>query len=66
MKQAEFAEKIGWSESTISRVISGDRRPSLDLMLSMKVQFAWSMDSQADCVRAGVYGTKLKERIDAA
>lgn len=63
MNQAELAEKIDASESTVSRLLSGERRPSLDLIFRIRDVLGWSADDQVLCLEAyegNTYGAKLQ------
>lgn len=64
MTGAEAAERLGVSESTISRIRSGERRPSLDLMIGIAALFSWSMDEQATAIVDEVYEAEFTKRMD--
>ena len=36
LRQAVFAERVGKTQATISRIVNGDAQPSLDLALSIQ------------------------------
>ncbi len=42
--QAQLATKIGISESYMSRIMSGDRSPSLDVVFSISKRYKRKMD----------------------
>lgn len=66
MKGAELAEVLGISEATVSRLLSGDRRPSVDLMVKIKDVFpGWSLDDQAIALETGEYGAVLRNAMDS-
>lgn len=69
MNQAQLAEALNVTEATVSRLISGERRPSLDLTMRVNEVLRWSVNSQAlwlgDVPGApGSYGSELKRRME--
>lgn len=66
MNARELAANLQVSEATVSRLLSNDRRPSVDLMTRVKEVFPfWSLDDQAVALGAGVYGGILKACMDS-
>lgn len=66
MNGRELSRALDVSEATISRLIHGDRRPSLDLMLKIDGVLRWSLNSQADFLRESpvAYGHELSRRME--
>lgn len=46
MKNRELADALGVHESTVSRLLSGDRNPGIEVMSRIKERFGWSLDDQ--------------------
>lgn len=65
VNQVEAAEVLGCSPATVSRICSGERTPSLDLMYEIRRVLAWSVQQQADEVRAGTYAQMFKRKMEA-
>ncbi len=51
MLASELAKTLGVSEATVSRIASGDRRPSIDLMMKIRTVLRWSIEDQANQLR---------------
>jgi len=66
MLARELATATEASEATISRLLSGDRKPSLDLMLRIRAVTDWALEDQADCLQIGMYAGRLKEKMESA
>lgn len=49
------ADDLGITHSAVSRIRSGDRRPSLTVMLTIHERFDWSLDRQALAWSLGEY-----------
>lgn len=64
MNQPETAEAIGCSLSMVSRICSGDRNPSTDLMREIRRVFSWSIDAQVDAMGRGTYGEEFTARME--
>lgn len=64
MNQRELAGITQVSEATISRLISGQRRPGLLLMSKIKQALGWSSDAQLQALEAGTYGVELDARLE--
>lgn len=66
MNQAQMATLLGVSDTTVSRICSGERRPSIDLILRIRTTLGWSMDSQADALRESTtrYGHEFRARVE--
>lgn len=60
----ELAIALDCAESTVSRLLSGDRRPSVETMQDLKLVLNWSMDSQADALERGDYPAQLKVKME--
>lgn len=54
------------SVATVSRICSGERRPSLDLMLKFRALLGWSIESQADALRESTsrYAVEFQQRME--
>lgn len=48
MNRTELAERLGVSTATVSRICSGERRPSLELMQTIVDVMGWSLHDQVD------------------
>lgn len=55
----------GLSEALISRLVSNERRPSLDTVWIIEEHLGWSVQDQADEIRCETYGSVLKEKIES-
>lgn len=66
----KVAEDLGITHSMVSRIRSGDREPSLSLMMQIAQLFGWSLDSQATAISNDRYGEEfeweLKDHYDKA
>lgn len=56
----ELASKLGVSEAMVSYLLSGDRRPSLEVMDKIKTEFDWPIDDQWTEIKGGTYHHTLK------
>lgn len=66
MNGRDFSKLLGVSEATVSRLMSGDRRPSISLMMKIKDVLGgrlWTLDQQAKALESGKYGEELATRI---
>lgn len=68
MNARELAATLGVSETTVSRLLSGERHPSLTLMTKIRDLFggAWSIDEQARELQLGRYGESLRAWMKAS
>lgn len=64
MNITETATALGCSVATVSRIVSGDRNPSLELMAEIRRVLRWSIEAQADEVRAGTYAATFKDKME--
>jgi transcriptional regulator with XRE-family HTH domain len=64
MNITETAQALGCSVATVSRICSGDRHPSLELMAEIRRVLRWSIEAQADEVRAGTYAATFKDKME--
>lgn len=64
MNQAQLAELLDVSLATISRICSGERRPSLDLMLKIEEVLEWPIDEQANEVRCEAYCDAFRRKME--
>lgn len=62
------AEDLNITHSTVSRIRSGDREPSLALMMQIVQLFGWSLNSQAVAIGKERYAEEfeweLKDHYD--
>lgn len=58
---AEVGLLIGLDHTSISRLRSGTRRPSLTVMSAMSDHFDWSLDDQALALRNGCYHVEFEK-----
>jgi transcriptional regulator with XRE-family HTH domain len=67
MNQTEMAERLDVSVSTVSRLVSGERRPSLDLMIKIRDELGWPLDNQADLLNVGMatWSSQFWRRVEA-
>lgn len=59
----EVAEVLGVTHSMISRIRSGDRSPSLDLMTRIAFEFKWPLEDQGNERRLGTYRHGFEEHL---
>jgi len=52
---------IGLAHSTVSRIRSGERVPSIDIMMEIDKQYGWSIAEQAKARADGDYAPKFEE-----
>lgn len=64
MNLTETAQALGCSLATVSRICSGERNPSLELMAEIRRVLRWSIEAQADEVRAGTYAATFKDKME--
>lgn len=64
MNGAELAEMTGLSEAMVSRLASGDRKPSFETMEKVRFALGWSIQRQTDEVRCGNYADEFKARME--
>lgn len=57
------ADKLGMSESGVSRLRSGDRMPSLSLMQRIQEAYGWSVQQQSDHRAAGTWTTGFEAAV---
>lgn len=53
-------EDLGVSHSMISRIRSGDREPSIHLMMRIRDVLDWDITSQATAIGEGDYGVHFE------
>lgn len=64
MNVTRTADLLGVSAATVSRICSGDRRPSLDLMFVIEKEMRWPLTEQAEAIQAGTYADRFKDRME--
>lgn len=62
----EVAERIGLSHSSVSRIRSGDRLPSIDVMANIAESYGWDFTSQVHSRQAGTYADDFEAVISGA
>ncbi len=65
MNQPQAAELLGVSVATISRLCSGDRKPSLDLIQTIEEKLGWSVQDQANELRCDSYYDAFRKKVEA-
>ncbi len=62
MPTHEFvAERLGLSVATVSRLRTGDRLPSLEVMIDISEMTKWGVDAQAVSRQRGTYAQDFNE-----
>lgn len=64
MNQPQVAEALGVSVATVSRLCSGDRKPSLDLIVRIEEVFGWSVQDQANELRCDAYYSEFQKKVE--
>lgn len=64
VNQAEAAEALGCSTATVSRLRSGARLPSLDLMREIRRVLSWGIEAQVAAIDSGRYAIEFAEKMD--
>lgn len=64
MIAAQFAVALGYTDGMVSRLLSGERRPTLDTMLAVRQLTGWSVENQADALTCGSYAWKLRMHME--
>ncbi len=60
MNQTELATDLEVSESTVSRLVSGERQPSLSMIMKIEKRFPfWTLKEQVRAMEVGKYGEIL-------
>lgn len=59
----KVGEDLGISHSMVSRIRSGDRRPSLEVMLKMHEEWDWPLDVQAFSWTMGSYARDFEAEL---
>jgi transcriptional regulator with XRE-family HTH domain len=61
MNSRQLATRLDVSEATVSRLLSNDRRPSVDLMVKISEVFPrFTVNVQVQALAANQYGALLK------
>lgn len=53
LTNSQIAEALGLSESGVSRLRSGDRLPSLEVMQKIELKYGWTVQGQSNARQAG-------------
>jgi transcriptional regulator with XRE-family HTH domain len=66
MNATELAQVLDVSLATVSRISSGDRRPSIDLIMKIRNVLGWSLESQAHALAESTdaYGNEFRIRME--
>lgn len=64
MNQQEAADALGCSVSTVSRLCSGDRLPSVQLMREIRRVLSWSVEAQVSAQESGVFHHHFTQKMD--
>ncbi len=64
VNRTEMADALGCSVATVSRICSGDRAPSLALMIEIRRVLSWSVESQVDEMGCGNYPAIFEEKME--
>jgi transcriptional regulator with XRE-family HTH domain len=64
MNQPEMADALKVSVATVSRICSGERRPSTDLMIEIRRVLSWSVEAQVDAITKGTYADSFKSKME--
>ncbi len=59
----KVGEDLGISHSMVSRIRSGDRRPSLEVMLKMHEEWEWPLEAQALSWSLGRYALEFEAML---
>lgn len=67
MNVTEAAVVLGVSAATVSRICSGDRRPSLDLMLKIRDEWNWKLEDQGNLLAesTSAYADRFRRRMES-
>lgn len=66
MNSRQLAVRLEVSEATVSRLLSNDRRPSVDLMMKVAEVFPrFTVNMQVQALAIGQYGGLLKTAMKA-
>ena len=64
MNQPEAAEALGCSIATVSRICSGERSPSVELMKQIRRVFSWGLEAQINAQSRGTYAVEFVNKMD--
>lgn len=59
----QIADDLGVTHAAISRIRSGDRTPSIELMMRISVLVKWSIDQQARAKSDGTYAAAFEKHM---
>ncbi len=65
LTNGQVAEALGLSESGVSRLRSGDRLPSLEVMQKIETVYGWSVQGQSNARQAGDWTGAFVKVLDA-
>lgn len=64
LTNGEVAEALGLSESGVSRLRSGDRLPSLQVMQTIETVYGWTVQGQSNARQAGEWTTAFVKVLE--
>jgi transcriptional regulator with XRE-family HTH domain len=59
----EVGELLGMTHAGVSRLRSGDRLPSIDIMCEIEKHYQWNIDAQIKARRNGTYATEFEAAL---
>lgn len=63
MIASELATAASISQATVSRLLSGDRGPSIHMVAKIRDVLGWPAEEQVKAIEAGNYAEELNERL---
>lgn len=66
MIAADFARLVEKSDATVSRLLAGERRPSIELVVVIANKIGWPVEEQVRSIYNGTYGWDLETKMEAA
>lgn len=64
MNARQLATAVRVSEATVSRLLSGQRGPSIRLIPRIRDALGWRVDEQVQAIERGTYGQALRFRME--
>lgn len=62
----QIAKTLGLSHSGVSRIRSGERLPSVAVMLKIESEYGWAIQDQAHARALGRYAQSFEKRVATA
>lgn len=66
LSNIKLGDMLGLSHASVSRIRSGDRLPSLTVMMEIAKLTKWSLDDQAIAREDGTYAEKFDDAFENA